>query len=130
MADRKTPMRDGRMIVIGVAAATLIEAGKLVAVSAAGYAVPAADTAGLKVMGRAAERVDNTAGAAGDLSVEIDRQAAFLLKISTTSPVAQADIGSNVMVEDAATVAKDTTNDIVAGKLLGFESGGAWVEVQ
>lgn len=130
MADRKTPMRDGEKIALGAAAATVLEAGKLAAVNAAGNVVPAANTVGLKVVGRIEERVDNSAGAAGDLPVEIRRRSAFLLKNSSTSPVTGANICGNVMVEDAETVASAASNSIVAGKCLGFESGGVWVEIQ
>lgn len=130
MADRKTPKRDGVQIVLDVAAATIVEQGKMTAVNAAGDAVPAANTAGLKVMGRAEQRVDNSLGAAGDLQVEVLRLHAFKFKNSSTSPVTAAEIGSNVMVEDAETVAKDTTNDIVAGKCLGVDPDGVWVEIQ
>jgi hypothetical protein len=130
MADRKTPVRDGKKIALPLAASTVAEAGKMGAVNAAGYVVPASNTAGLKVMGRIEEHVDNSNGAAGDLTVEILRRSSFLFKNSTTSPVTQADVGGNVMVEDAETVAHAASNSIVAGKFLGFESGGVWVEFQ
>lgn len=128
MAERKTPMRDGVQIVLGVAAGTKVEAGHMGAVDAAGYVVPASNTVGLKVMGRIEQTVDNTGGGNGDLSVEILRRKAFKLKNSATSPVTVADIGGNVMVEDSVTVAHDTTNDIPAGTCIGLEPDGVWVE--
>ncbi len=130
MADRKTAVRDGVQVVLPVAAATIIEAGKMTAVNAAGNSVPAANTVGLRVMGRAEQHVDNSLGAAGDLTVEVLRRRTFKFKNSGTSPVTAASVGSNVMVEDAETVATTTSNSIVAGKNLGVESDGVWVEIQ
>ena len=130
MADRKTPLRDGEQVVVGVAAATLVEAGKMGAVNAAGYLVPASNTAGLKVLGRIEQAVDNTAGANGDLSVEVRRRKLFKYKNSGTSAVTVASTGSNVMVESADTVATTASNSIVAGKCMGIDPDGVWVEIQ
>lgn len=130
MANRKTAKRDGVQIVLDVAAATIIEQGKMTAVNAAGNAVPASNTAGLKVMGRAEQYVDNSGGLAGDLKVEVLRRNAFKFKNSSASPVTAADIGGNIMVEDAETVAHATSNSIVGGKCLGVDSDGVWVEIQ
>ncbi len=131
MADRATPYKDGEIITVPVAAATLIEAGKMVARNASGYAVEAADTAGLVVLGRAEARVDNSAGSDGDLSVNVRRKKAFKFKNSATAAVTIASVGSSVYVEDDETVAlaSGPTNDIVAGKCLGVESDGVWVEI-
>lgn len=128
MADRKTPMRDGESLVLGVAASTLVEAGHMGAVNAAGYVVPAANTAGLKVLGRIEQRVDNTGGSNGDLSVEIRRRKAFKFKNSSGSPVTVANIGGNVMVENSYTVAAAASNSITAGKCLGVDPDGVWIE--
>ncbi|WP_027176458.1 hypothetical protein [Desulfovibrio aminophilus] len=128
MADRKTPMRDGESLVLGVAASTLLEAGKMAALNAAGYVVPASNTAGLKILGRTEQRVDNTGGQNGDRSVEIRRKKLFKFKNSGTSAVTVANIGGNVMVEDAETVAVAASNSIVAGKCLGVEPDGVWIE--
>ena len=130
MGDRNTPRKDGILIGIKVAASTSIEAGKLLAVNAAGYGVPASDAAGLKVVGVTQEAVDNSAGANGDKIVEVMRKKAFLLANDGTNAVAQAHVLTNVYVKDAATVDSDGgTNSIVAGKCLGIESGGVWVEI-
>ena len=130
MGDRNTPRKDGILIGIKVAASTSIEAGKLLAVNAAGYGVPASDAAGLKVGGVTQEAVDNSTGGNGDKTVEVMRKKAFLLANDTTNAVTQAHVLTNVFVKDAATVDSDGgTNNIVAGKCLGVESGGVWVEI-
>ena len=130
MGDRNTARKDGILIGIKVAASTSIEAGKLLAVNAAGYGVPASDAAGLKVVGVTQEAVDNSAGANGDKIVEVMRKKVFLLANDSTNAVAQAHVLTNVYVKDAATVdSAGGTNSIVAGKCLGIESGGVWVEI-
>jgi hypothetical protein len=130
MADRNTPKKDGIEIGLAVAASTKIEAGHMVAVNAAGYAVHASDTAGLKVMGRAQETVDNTSGANGDKTVLILRKKMFKFANDSTNAVAQAHVGGNVYVKDSVTVDSDGgTNDIVAGKCFGVETDGVWVEI-
>lgn len=131
MADRKTQMKDGDLIPLPVAAGTLIEAGKMVAVNASGYAVEAADSPGLKVMGRADGRADNSGGQNGDLRVLAYRKMAFKYRNSTAHAVALAQLGSDVYVEDDETVASTGgTNSIVAGRCLGIDTDGVWVEIQ
>ena len=71
MADRNTQRKDGIEIGLPVAASTEIEAGHLVAVNSSGYAVPAGDTSGHKVMGVAQESVDNSDGSNGDMTVVV-----------------------------------------------------------
>lgn len=131
MADRKTPMQDADLIPLPVAAGTLIEAGKMVAVNASGYAVEAADSPGLKVMGRADMRADNSGGQNGDLLVTACRKMAFKYRNSSTHAVGLSGVGSSVYVEDDETVAATGgTNSIVAGRCIGIESDGVWVEIQ
>ena len=131
MADRNTARKDGIEVGMQVAASTEIEAGHMVAVNASGYAVPAADTAGLVVMGVAQENVDNSAGANGDLTVVIRRKNAFKLGNSGTAALAQANVGGSAYVEDSETLttAAGATNDIAAGTILSVASDGVWVEI-
>ena len=129
-ADRKTPMRDGESIELQVAASTKIYAGGMVAKNASGYAVPAADAANLVVMGRAEEYVDNSSGANGDETVLVRRNRAFKFKNSAANAVTIAHLGGNVYVEDDETVASSGgSNNIVAGKCIGVDSDGVWVEI-
>lgn len=130
MADRMTALKDGKLVGLLVAASALIETGKLVALNAAGFAVPASDTVGLKVVGMAEETIDNSAGANGDKIVLVKRKKAFLFANDVTNAVTQAHLFTNVYVNDAYTVDSDGgTNDIVAGKCVGIETGGVWVEI-
>jgi hypothetical protein len=127
-ADRNTPMADGDFIIAGMAATKKVYAGGLAAVNAAGYCLPAADAAGLVVLGRSEQQIDNSAGADGDLTCLIRRNRAFTFKNSATNTVTVADLGRDVYVEDDETVADDGgTNSIVAGKCVGVDSTGVAV---
>ena len=128
--DRNTPMRGEktRKIVLKMAGTTKIYAGAGVCANATGFAVPAADTAGLVTMGRAEAQVDNSAGADGDLEIEVSR-AVFLFN---HTGMTQANVGRSVVWLDDNTVglASAATNDIPAGILDELDAGGgAWVEI-
>ncbi len=128
--DRNTAARSGQQLALPVAAATVIYMGSMVAVDAAGNAVPASDTAGLKVVGRAMQQVDNSAGLAGDLTVQVDRLAAFKFANSATVPVTAANLFQPVMVADDQTVAATSTNSIAAGVAVQIDPDGVWVEIK
>lgn len=130
MSDRMTERKEGLLLSLLVAASTSIEAGKMVAVNSSGYAVEAADTAGLRVVGVANEAVDNSSGANGDKRVEVYSGQLFKFDNSSTNAVDVADAGSLVFVEDDETVADAAgTNGIVAGKCVEVLSDGVWVQI-
>ena len=130
MADRNTAYKGTGLLSLKLAASTTAEGGHMGAVNAAGFSVPATDTAGLTVMGVYDDTVINE-GANGAKSVNVDRRKAFLLSNDSTNPVTQADFGKNVFVKDSTTVCgtAGATNDIVAGKFMGFDGTQCWVEI-
>jgi phage tail sheath gpL-like len=75
-----------------VAANAVIHYNAIVALDASGYLVPAADTAGLDVVGIADEPANNTGGANGALDVRVYRGAA-LIATTGASKLVQADVG-------------------------------------
>jgi hypothetical protein len=91
--DRATPYRDGIEIEFPVAANSKIYAGSLVCANTSGYAVPAADTAGLRFLGVALEQADNTGGANGAKSVRLRRSGAFEFDAAS---ITQAMVGTAV----------------------------------
>lgn len=125
----ETPEKSGSTNRYKIAASTVIYKGIMVALNAAGFAIPAADTASTKVVGIADETVDNSGGAAGDASVLV-KKGAFKLKNSESNAVAQANVHANCVVADNQTVSMDTTNDIVAGRVESVEADGVWVLFQ
>ena len=130
MAERNTPQRSGVLIGLLVAAAALIEAGKLICVNAAGYAVPGSESDALTAIGRAEKTVDNTNGADGALTAEVQR-GVFQLANSATDAVDQSCVGKTVYIEDDSTVSKTDNAGArsAAGKCLGVDADGVWVEI-
>lgn len=128
--DFQIERRDGDIQEYPVVADDIIYGGSLVAVNAAGYALPGSDTAGLIFQGVAEARADNAGGAAGDINVEVRRRGVF--KLTAGSAVAQANVGDPVYLVDDQTVdiAADTTNDIFCGVIVGFiDSTHVWVDI-
>ena len=127
--DRATPYRDGVEIEYLVAGNAKIYAGSLVCVNSSGYAVPAADTAGLKFGGVALEQVDNTGGANGAKKVRLRRVGAFQFEASS---ITQAMVGDAMYVVDDHTFddAAGPTNDLRIGVLVKYESSTkGWVDI-
>lgn len=123
---RNTKERPGLIFNYPVAAATTIYQGTQVAVNSSGYAVPAADTSGLRVIGRAEETVTNS-GSAGDLTINVKR-GVFLFDNSGTSAVDADDIGKFAFVEDDQTIAESSTNKVIAGRVVGVVTEGVWID--
>jgi hypothetical protein len=127
-ANIDTPERSGSILNLPIAASTRIYAGTLVAVDSNGRAVPAADTAGLRVIGRAEEEVDNSTGAAGALTVSVKR-GTFKFGNSTGDAVDANDLGKIAFVEDDNTVCETgATHKVKAGRVIAVDSDGVWVD--
>ncbi len=143
MAERNTPRRGGWIDYVApydVAAATKIEAGKMVALNADGNALEAKQEAdgtssALFVVGRCEATVDNSSGKAGDLKV-LARAGIFRWKNSATATetVTKAHIGDVAYAEDDETVANDAirssgneTERPPVGRIAEVDSQGVWV---
>ena len=126
-ADRNTPRRSGDSTSLGIAADKKIYVGALVARDASGYATPGATATDILGVGRAAETVDNTGGAAAALQVPIDK-GIFRYANSATDPVTIADIGNDCYIVDDLTVSHTDTNQSVAGKVFDVDANGVWVQ--
>lgn len=125
-----TDERLGEIYYIPVAAATKIPAGVIVALDANGRAVNASDTAALRVIGRAEETVDNTAGGAGDLSINVKR-GVFKWVNSAANAITAAYLRKPAYVEDNQTVATTSTNKVVAGRIVAVDAdGGIWIDTR
>lgn len=132
-ADRLTRTRAGgstRMGTADLAANAKIYNGALIAKNAAGYVVPASDTAGLKVIGIALQAGDNTGGADGALSItyltgveaELDNAGGAIVQASDHALCTVSD-------DHSVTTAAVTVNDIVAGRVRRFDAASVWVYV-
>lgn len=123
----RTRVGEGRRFRDPVAATARIFSGALVALNAAGFAIPAIPTAA-RVRGVALHEADNRLGAAGDTQVDIDR-GPFLFANDDTSPVTRAHIGTTVYVVDDNTVGSSAASTIPAGKCLDVSPAGVTVEI-
>jgi len=128
-AARNTEERPGDFVYLPLAAATTIYQGTLVARDASGNLVPASDTAALRVVGRAEETVDNSAGDAGDLSANVGL-GTFKFDNSAGDAITAAMICKMAEVEDDQTVASDSTNHVSAGRIVAVDSDGVWVDTR
>lgn len=105
-----------------IADSTAITPGQLVALNSAGKAVPAGDTAGLKVVGVAQRIVDG--------EVEVFSGVVSLANGSSGAAIARTDRGAAAYVVDAATVGKTATNKIIAGIVIDVYDGEVYVAVE
>jgi len=129
-SDRNTEYSLGDLLSIPVAGSTRIFAGALVCSNAAGYAVPAADTAGYIIEGVAVAQADNRTGSNGDVEVVVRRRGRF--RLDCASALDQAAQGARVYVSDDHTVAAadDVTNDVAAGVIDRVQgSDECWVSI-
>jgi len=117
-ADRQTPTRAFHIKGYKVDGGSVIYKGSLVCLNSLGYLVPAGDTAGFTgVVGVADEKVDNSAGADGDLECRVVSGDAY--QFAATS-ITQAMVGTVMYVVDDQTFddAAGATNEIPAGILV------------
>jgi len=106
--------------------AEICYAGGIAAIDYTDEVQAAADTAGLKVVGRFPAKVDNTAD--GE-TTEVE-QGIFRYANSSTYPVARSAIGQVCYVEDDQTVAGFSTNLVSAGLVYDVDSTGVWVDMR
>lgn len=130
-ADRPTPKRDGKRFAFPVAAATRLFAGSLVCINASGLATKGAVSTTLKAVGVAVEQADNSAGAASDINVNVERGVWLMANSSAGDLIARADIGSQCFIVDDQTVAKTNGGSTrsVAGVVRDVDAQGVWVEI-
>ncbi len=127
--DRATPYREGIEVEYPVAANTKIYAGSLVCVNAAGYAVPAADTSGVRFAGVATEEADNRGGGDGGQQVRLRRAGVFEFDAVSIS---QNMVGVAMYATDDHSFddAAGPTNDIKVGLLVKYVSATkGWIDI-
>jgi len=100
--------------------------GALIAVNASGYAIPIAHgTASLKFVGVANETIDNSAGSAGDKSINLTKSGSFVFKAASGFAPAVADIGKEVYANTDWEVQIATgglTNQYKVGTIVAIEN--------
>jgi hypothetical protein len=130
-ADKEVYRKDGVQLPFKLYQAVKIYTGALVAVNAAGYALPGADTAGLIFQGISIEQVDNSLGLSGAKDVTLHRRGCHLLEFATAITI--ANIGDNVFLagDDTVDVAGNVTNHIFCGCIAEYvDSTHAYVDIE
>lgn len=107
-----------------------IHQGAIVVLTSAGYAKPAVTGTGLLAVGIARETVDNTAGASGDVSIEIEEMIVGCKNSAGGDEITIAELGELVYLVDDETVAKTSAGGTrsVAGIARKLEGGLVFVE--
>lgn len=103
-----------------IASGNTIVSGNLVALNGDGKAVPAADTAGLRVIG-AADYIEN-----GNVEV---MDGVFSFANDTMYPLTRSDRGKVAFVKDADTVTASSSNTIPAGIVVDICEGEVYLDV-
>jgi hypothetical protein len=134
MPERNTPQLGLGPIVeyldLPIEANTTIEAGNLVVLNAAGYAVHASTATNLRAVGRAEQTVNNQGGAQGAKRVRVSRGVFKWQNSSAGDQITQADLLNDCYIVNSTTVAKTNGSSTRsrAGRVVGVEADGVWVE--
>jgi len=124
-SDREFLQADGIRTAYGIAAATQLYNGIMVA-NVGGYAVAATDAVGRPVLGFVDDGgdLDNSAGLAAALDVQVVHNRACWMDNDTVNPVVVGDVGKSCYVEDNKTVRTFTTGtaNSRAGRVLQLDS--------
>lgn len=128
--DRNTARMEGGERLLDVAEAVKIYAGSLVMRDANGNATPGVAATGGQGAGRAEEQVDNSDGAAGDLTVRVKSGVYRFANSSSGDAITKADIGAMAFIVDDQTVAKTSNSGTrsPAGVITGVDTLGVWVD--
>ncbi len=130
-AGRNTPKRDGKDFSRPVAAATKLYQGALVCLSATGYAVPGSTATTLTADGVARADADNSSGANGAISVDVEKGVFRFVNSSAADAITAAEIGDTCYIVDDQTVAKTdgTGTRSAAGPIVDVDAQGVWVRI-
>ena len=113
--DRESKRSDGKLKSMKISNVK-IPKGVLVCVNTSGYVTSGSDTASYLFAGVSYEQVDNSAGAAGDKEIRVEKTGEHTFAFGAGN-ASQASVGKEVCITDNQTVddAATTTNDIKCG---------------
>ncbi|RSU57200.1 hypothetical protein [Sphingobium yanoikuyae] len=128
-ADRPTKRRS-RGVPVRKMAAVKVYAGTIVALNASGYLTSGVVATTLVDPGVAAETVDNSGGAAGDLSCRTEKGIWQFANSASTDLIGITEIGKTCYIVDNQTVAKTDGGGTrsIAGKVYDVDAQGVWVD--
>jgi hypothetical protein len=124
-APRNTPFQgQTRRLTVALKANAKVYKGGIVAVDATGYGVAGASAAGLTAMGIARATVDNTGGASGAMSVDVD-MGVCKLNNAGTNTITITSVGQSVYMNDDNTLSTLSTSQSVGGKIARLDADGS-----
>ncbi len=129
-APRRTDERSGNYREPGMKAATKIWQGSMAALDATGFVVPASTSTTLKVIGRAEDTVDNTAGISGAVNARVKAGIFRFANSAAGDLIAITDINADCYAVDDQTVAKTNggATRSKAGTIFDVDALGVWVK--
>lgn len=129
--DRMTKEQAGTVFDDPVAAATQMYAGSLACLDASGNLVPGSTATTLTARGCAQQNVDNSSGAAGDLTCRVKTGVYLFANSAAGDEITRAEVGDSCYIVDDQTVAKTdgTGTRSVAGEIINLDTAGVWVKI-
>jgi len=127
---RLTPARQRTLLNLPVSANVLCYAGALAVLDIDGYVRPGFVAQGIRGLGRFKDTFDNTGGAAGDISADIELGVFQYANSSGGNAVDATDIGAVCWVVDDQTVASTSGAGArgIAGTVADVDADGVWVD--
>lgn len=123
--DLTIPSRSGDRFGYPVKAGIVLYGRALMAITVLGFAVPAGHADAVAIVGLVEERVDNSAGADGELHATAMR-GCFGVVFAADEP----DVGRNVYAVDDETFSFDGSGGrLLAGHVAGIGDGRTWIDV-
>jgi len=131
-AARTIKKTQGKLFNYPVAANAVIYLGALVCLSSTGYAVKGSTATTLVPVGLARQTVDNTGGADGDLTIEVEEVVTHFDNSAGGDEITRAEIGDMCWIVDDQTVAKTSAGGTrsIAGHVRQVDDDGVWVQLR
>jgi hypothetical protein len=129
--NRNTPSRAGLVRGYPIAASVHAFAGAIGVLNASGFAEPATAATGKIALGRFSRELDNTSGADGADTIELERGCFRYANSAGADEIALTDVGQLCYLVDDQTVAltDDTGARSVAGIIDHVDENGVWVMI-
>lgn len=118
------PEKLGQSYGYGVLAGVKLYGRAIVGITSTKLAVPAGHGSAVKLIGLAEERVDNSAGADGDVKVRV-KKGLFLIPLSATV----ANIGAAVYATADDTFTLTASTNLQIGVIDAVDADGTWLKI-
>lgn len=124
-ADKARVTRKGDELSFPAAAATLFYGGTQVAVTAAGVAVKPDHASAVACVGWCKERVDNSAGAQGDLQVQVSKEPILITLAGADASNTNATVYA---ADDDTYQLTNAGGELACGTIFAVDADGVWLK--